>query len=182
MKDIILKTASEQIQKYGLRKFTMDEIAVELKMSKKTLYKYFPGKDIIIQEYFNEIIESDRIDTETNLKEAQSLLEQINSIVFSYHKYRLPVSIIEEAEKFYHDEWIKIQQLKDYKVALLKDCLQTAKNTGYLKKDVNLNMIGLLIDNSINTIFSYEFLSKNHVTVKEAVNEVLKILLYGIMK
>lgn len=181
MKDIILKAAAAKIMHYGLRKFTMDEIAEELKVSKKTLYKYFSGKDEIVHEYFMEIIESDIKNTLETLESAKSLTDKINAIIYSYHKYSLPVNVYDEAYKFYHKEWEEVQKLKDFKLKLMKDILRNAVDDGQLKQNINLNIIGLILENTTNTLLSYEFLSKNNMTMKEATNEVINIILHGII-
>lgn len=181
MKDIILRTAAEKIQCYGLRKFTMDEIAEELKISKKTLYKYFSGKDEIIHEYFIAIVKSDIESTEEALKKANSLSDKLNAIVNSYHKYKLPAHVYDEASKFYKNEWEEVQKLKNYKLELINDILKAAVNEGYLKKDINLNIVGVMLEKTVDTLFSYEFLSKNNMTIHEASDKVINILLHGIM-
>ena len=181
LKDTILKTAAEKIQLYGLRKFTMDEIAEELKISKKTIYKFFSGKDDIIHQYFKEIIESDIENTEESLKNAESLIDKLNAVIHSYHKFRLPKQVYNEADKFYHKEWEEVQKLKNYKLKLTKDILKEAVDQGYLKKDIDLNIIGVMIENTLNTICSYEFLSENDMTITEAMDKSIKIILYGIM-
>lgn len=182
MKEILMKAAAEKIQTYGLRKFTMDEIAAELKVSKKTIYKYFKSKDEIIIEYFKEIIETDKEDTLDSMKKASSLEDKLNSIIYSYHKYRLPVNVLDEANKFYHDEWEKIQKLKDFKLNLIEITLKEGLEEGALKSDIQLNIVSSMLESVSNTFLDYEFLSKNDMTMKEAMNEVLRILLYGILK
>ena len=44
----ILATAQHQLFTYGYNALTMDDLAHELGISKKTLYRHFPGKDAII--------------------------------------------------------------------------------------------------------------------------------------
>lgn len=44
----ILKTAIELFFKYGIKRITMDDVAKELGMSKKTIYQYYKDKDAII--------------------------------------------------------------------------------------------------------------------------------------
>ena len=44
----ILETARRQLFAYGYNALTMDDLAHELGISKKTLYLHFPGKDAII--------------------------------------------------------------------------------------------------------------------------------------
>ncbi len=46
-----------------VEKFTMDDISYDLKISKKTIYKYFKSKNDLISQYFNEIIDSDKKST-----------------------------------------------------------------------------------------------------------------------
>lgn len=49
MKTRILEKASELFLQYGVRSITMDEIARELGMSKKTLYVHFPNKKKLVK-------------------------------------------------------------------------------------------------------------------------------------
>lgn len=182
MRDIIMKVAAEKIQTYGLRKFTMDEIAAELKISKKTIYKYFKGKDDIIVEYFNEIIETDKNDTLQSIKKDCSLVDKLNSIIYSYHKYKLPINVLDEAYKFYYHEWEKIQKLKDFKLNLIEKILKEGMEEGILKRDIQLNIISSILESVSNTFLDYKFLNKNDLTIKEAMNQVMTVLLYGILK
>ena len=48
-KDIILKFAADKFHREGFIKISMDEIASQLHISKKTIYKHFPSKDILIE-------------------------------------------------------------------------------------------------------------------------------------
>ncbi|GKX67413.1 TetR/AcrR family transcriptional regulator [Inconstantimicrobium mannanitabidum] len=182
MTDVIMKVAAEKIQMYGLRKFTMDEIAAEIKVSKKTIYKYFNSKDDIIAEYFREIVESDKNYTIEAIKKADSLEEKLNSIIYSYHKYKLPISVLDEAYKFYQDQWEKVQQLKDFKLNLIKETIKEAIDQGIVKPDIQLSIISTILESVSNTFLDYKFLSQNDMTMKEAMNQVMSILLHGIIK
>lgn len=50
MKDKIISKASELFLKLGFKSVTMDDIAGEMCISKKTIYKYFCNKEILIAE------------------------------------------------------------------------------------------------------------------------------------
>ena len=50
MKDKIIAKASEMFLKLGFKSITMDDIAGEMCISKKTIYKYFCNKEVLIQE------------------------------------------------------------------------------------------------------------------------------------
>jgi hypothetical protein len=50
MKETILQKAGEIFLKFGFKSVTMDDIAQELAMSKKTIYKYFNNKEELVDE------------------------------------------------------------------------------------------------------------------------------------
>jgi AcrR family transcriptional regulator len=50
MKEKIISKASEMFIKLGFKSITMDDIAGEMSISKKTIYKYFCNKEILIED------------------------------------------------------------------------------------------------------------------------------------
>jgi TetR/AcrR family transcriptional regulator, biofilm operon repressor len=50
MKDKIIHKATEMFLKLGFKSVTMDDIASEMCISKKTIYKFFANKEILIEE------------------------------------------------------------------------------------------------------------------------------------
>ncbi len=60
MKEKIIYKAQQMFLQFGFRSITMDDIACEMCISKKTIYKYFINKDVLIEECVtsanNEII------------------------------------------------------------------------------------------------------------------------------
>ena len=66
MKDKIISKASNLFLKLGFKSVTMDDIANEMCISKKTIYKYFCNKEILIEET-----------TETGLKQINQTIAKI---------------------------------------------------------------------------------------------------------
>lgn len=50
MKDKIIRKATDMFLKLGFKSVTMDDIACEMCISKKTIYKYFSNKEKLIEE------------------------------------------------------------------------------------------------------------------------------------
>lgn len=50
MKDKIINKAKDMFLKLGFKSITMDDIACEMCISKKTIYKYFSNKELLIEE------------------------------------------------------------------------------------------------------------------------------------
>ena len=55
LKNILLKV-SELYTKYGIKSITMDDVAVELGISKKTLYQYVTDKDDLVGKFIDSEI------------------------------------------------------------------------------------------------------------------------------
>ena len=65
----ILKTSLELFFKYGIKRVTMDDIAKELGMSKKTIYQFYKEKDDLV----NQLCEIEMLKQEVQFDEIQKL-------------------------------------------------------------------------------------------------------------
>lgn len=182
MKEKILDAAAQRILQHGLKKFTIDEIASDLKISKKTVYKYFSSKDEIIRAYFEITTLTDKKSISNALLENCGIPDKIHAIVYSSHKYRLPVSILMEAKLFYPEEWLKIEELKQFKLNATIDLLNQGAEEGIFKSDVHFMVLSKMLENIANIFTDYDFLLDNHLNTREAIDEAIKILFDGILK
>ena len=51
----IQKAAHDLVMQYGIRSVSMDDIAANLGMSKKTIYQYFKDKDELVEAVVDEV-------------------------------------------------------------------------------------------------------------------------------
>lgn len=182
MKNKILQGAADNIYRYGLKKFTVDSICNELKISKKTVYKYFSSKDELVKEYFRQTLDSDKESTLNSLREDIPLEEKIKKIIFSYHKYKIPAKILQETKLYYPEEWMKLNELREFKVASVVELLEAGKEKGIISKDVDLKLVSFIIDVVSNELLSNENLHYNDKNLYIKIDQVLNIILNGIRK
>ena len=85
IKERILKQAEQLFLQFGYSKVTMDEIAANLGMSKKTLYKFFPSKEELVREiiykmrcgvkdYIDDLLANNEMDFVEKLKRLMNLI------------------------------------------------------------------------------------------------------------
>lgn len=182
MKDKILDAAAQLIQKYGLKKFTVDEIAMKLRISKKTIYQYFNSKDDIIREYFEVSIASDKDSITSVLSGNEDFSHKIHSIVYSSHRYRLPVSLLIEAKQFYPEVWSKVEELKQFKLNATEHLLKQGVKAGIFKSDIHFGVLSKMLEEICDMFLDYDFLLENQLNAREAMDEALKIIFSGILK
>ena len=181
MKEQIIDTVSNLINRYGLRKFTVDEVASELHISKKTLYQYFSSKDEMICQYFDETLTSDRQSVEKTLSSDLPFSDKLHDIIHSSHKHRLPVFIMEETRQFYPEEWNKIKDLKDFKLQAFQTLLKQASENGLLRSDIHFGILSALLEKSSDLFLDTDFLLENGMKATQAIDEMLKIVMNGIL-
>jgi len=60
MKERIQQKAEELFWRYGIRSVTMDEIASQLGISKKTIYQFYADKDALVKDIFKGITDENK--------------------------------------------------------------------------------------------------------------------------
>lgn len=149
MKELIIKETIYLFNQYGY-KFSMDNLSKNLKISKKTLYKYFSSKEeiitYIIDESFNDVhtkqqvIFKSNLDTETKLRKILTtnfMREDTINLSKAKDIYKFYPKLAEKIDRKYKEEWDFVEQLlKDgknqgifdfwslpYTIALLKEAM-----------------------------------------------------------
>jgi hypothetical protein len=136
----------------------------------------------MIREYFDKTLESDRQSVQLTMESKQTFSGKVQAIVHSSHHYRMPISVLNEAEQFYPDEWAKIEQLKQFKLNAFQSLLEQAENEGRLRPDVNLTVLSSMLERVSKMFIDTNFLLENGLKPTQAIDEALNIIIYGIVK
>lgn len=182
MKEKILDEAARLIQLFGLKKLRVDDIADGLKISKKTIYAYFSGKDEMIREYFMAAVVSDKSSVLEILDSQKGIVEKIHEIVHSSHQYKLPVLVLSEAKKFYPNEWAEIEKLKRFKMDAIQKLLEQGAREGVVKSDIHFGVLSKMLEEISDMFTDYDFLLENRLKTTEAIEEALHIIFNGVLK
>ncbi|MCI1209549.1 MAG: TetR/AcrR family transcriptional regulator [Treponema sp.] len=180
MKDRILNVAAQLIKHYGIRKFTIDEIAVQLKISKKTIYRYFSGKDDIIRCYITANVASDKESVNDTLSSNAPLLEKIRAVVHSTHIYPMPTDLLNEIKQFYPEQWNQIEELKQFKTTVLLQLGKTGVKEGLFRSNICWPVLLRMIQGMTDMFTDYDFLINNSLKTTDAIDTAFDIILRGI--
>lgn len=142
-KQEVLKCSVTNFTKFGSKRFTMDELANELGISKKTIYKYFKSKEDLVVESVAFLIEGFKDDIKAIVA---SQNEPITSIIliykkgFEYLKHFKP-SFIFGLKKYYPKANAIFDEFRDnFTNKTIYNLLDEAKEIGIIKTKVNLNL------------------------------------------
>ena len=76
-KQRIQKAAHDLVMQYSIRSVSMDDIAANLGMSKKTIYQYFKDKDELVEAVVDEVIQTNQCACNDDIDKAENAVHEI---------------------------------------------------------------------------------------------------------
>lgn len=86
--DIIIDAARELFTKYGYTKVSMDEIAREANVTKKTVYSHFQDKASLFQYFIDEELGNIKREVESREDASLPLIDKVNAMLVCALNYR----------------------------------------------------------------------------------------------
>ncbi len=180
MKENILHKAADMFLSLGFKSVTMDDIAAELGVSKKTLYKYFSNKMELVEASIETVQHTiDEAIFNVKSKNYNAIEEEfaIKSIFKDMFK-NAKTSPMFQLKKYYPETY---QKLVEREVCVFEDCnldnLNKGKEQGLYRKEINNQLIAKFYFTLIFEIFENETLGKN---MQEVLKLEYKVLEYHI--
>ena len=140
----IAKEAGALFMRYGIRSVSMDDIARQVSMSKKTLYQHYNDKDALVVAVVQAKFEEDRHDFDSVGQEAENTIEEciLFSKMFRKRVKDLNPSLLYDLKKYYPKAWKMFEEHREacYE-AMLKNMLARGKQEGYFRKEINENIL-----------------------------------------
>lgn len=179
MKNKILESAIRQIKKYGIRRFTMDDIAQDLRISKKTLYQHFSSKNQLLGGVLSEAIELEKKTTDEAVARGESWFDKLDAVLLVHSYSNIPYRLIDEINRYFPEESNGVNMIGEYKSMVLRQLLEEGIREGRVRADVNLEIIILALKKVFHTPTDEDFLKQNDLTVNQLLKQFKTIFFYG---
>ena len=186
MRKKVLLSARNLFFSFGYSKVTMDELASELNMSKRTLYQLYNSKNRLLeaviydffqefQENINKIINNQNKNALVSLKQIISLIQK-QTTKFSIHGF-------EDIRKNNPQAWQLISSLREKMFnSRLREILNRAKKENNLREDIDVEIIILIILNTIQSVVNPEIISQLSCSTEDVIEMLSKFIISGIIK
>ncbi|TXC85160.1 TetR/AcrR family transcriptional regulator [Luteibaculum oceani] len=157
----ILDGAHELFLKRGFKSVTMDDIASHLKVSKKTIYKWFSDKETLITKVVQrhlEQVQSMVCEICSDQKNAVAEMLSIGTCI-SKTKQSVSQNIFYELEKYYPDAFKLIEDHREHFVKkLIVKNLNRGMEEGIYRDDLDADLIASLYIASTNHLLEHGLL------------------------
>ena len=178
----ILDEAAKQFDKKGI-KFTMDDLARSLGISKKTIYTVFEDKRSIMTETIDRFFDDALIEEEMILNDdSLTIVEQLKSIIGRvperYTQNDLAqLYVLKEKYPSVYRHWQRCRENYWEGVGIL---INRGIESGEIRH-VSLPILKTMFQSTIEQFFQDDVLIKNHIPYRDALAEVASILVDGII-
>ena len=180
-KELILNQARTLFFLFGIKSISMDDIALKLGMSKKTIYQYFTDKQdllsTIIDQFIGEHHESTCHLIDQQL-DAMETFQRMADLALEYTKDLRP-AFLYDLQKYYRPHWDKFLLFKDQSILEeTKNLLTRGKAQGLFLENMNIELASKLhiccIDEIISVRHPNHGISEMHILIQEYMHMFLR--------
>ncbi|MBI5464527.1 MAG: TetR/AcrR family transcriptional regulator [Ignavibacteriales bacterium] len=180
----ILLAAANRFLSQGLYKVTLDEVATDLGMSKKTVYKFFPSKEELlksvvkimmggIERRVDEIVRSQKPFEE-------KLLSLFLMLVGFFGRFSRQFQL--DVQRFAPNLWKEVEAFRrDHVLPKLRAMFQQAREEGVFRPEVDSDLFYLIFITTVQSIMTPQVLSQHSFSAEEAFRGIFRILFSGVL-
>ena len=169
--------------KYGTKSITMDDIARELGMSKKTIYQHFSDKDDVVMAFMVQLVALQKIQIEQTRQQGENVIdemikgtEQMKSIMSCMNP-----SLVFDLKKYHPKSWaVYIDFKKNFLENFILDCFQRGIAQGYYRKDINAKALARMRIEQVELGFNQDIFPQTEFNLAEVQGELFTHFMYGI--
>lgn len=182
-KEEIISVARVLFTQYGYKKVSMDEIASEANVTKKTIYSYFKDKDTLFMYFINEELIKMKEIIEKEEKEGIPFIEIVSTNIYkmlNYQKDSLLISnISKEAKGNNKEQYNKFLDIYEKEiVSYIEEKIESEIKKGNIKEcDIHLTSF-IIYKICLTLMFEYD----KEIDSKKATKEITAILKDGLLK
>jgi AcrR family transcriptional regulator len=180
---IVLK-AHEMFMRYGVRSISMDEIASQLGISKKTIYHFFTDKDALVDAVIDIELKNNENECRQHKERSENPVHEIfvaTDMVLEMLKMMNP-TLLFELQKYHPSAFKKISDHKNkFLYKLIRENIDTGVAGGFYRPEINTDIITRFRIASVFLTFNPELLPPGKHTLSDIVKETTMNFLHGLV-
>jgi AcrR family transcriptional regulator len=183
MEERILNKTKELFFTYGIRSVTMDDIAKEMGMSKKTIYQFFSDKNEIVEKAIGDLIENHGEKIQISFNEAENAIHEVCLQIRNLSEIfqSIKPGIFFEVQKYFPDTWEKVKGHKYQCVlqGIVKNLERGVSETLY-RPYMDIKTISHIRLQQLNSVLNQHDFPAANFDYRYLLNQISELYLYGI--
>lgn len=179
----IIEVATELFRQLGVRSVTMDDIARQAGISKKTIYLEFKDKGQLVFEAFSSFLDKDECQLQEIFERKDGVIDHlIHMSKFIRERYAdMNPIILNEIKRYYPQSWKRFEKFKkEHALKGLVEILERGKRLGYFRKEINVEILAMMRMEQV--AFNYQSLpSASKFNMMELQIQIFDHFIHGIL-
>ncbi|MEO5646837.1 MAG: TetR/AcrR family transcriptional regulator [Chitinophagaceae bacterium] len=183
IRDRIKQKAEELFRKYGIRSITMDEIATQLGISKKTIYQSYADKDELVEAVIGHIISHNQGSCSRDSKLAKNAIHEVFLIMEMMKEIfeSLNPSIFYDLERNHPKAYLQFLQHKhEFILKNIRENLRRGINEGYYRSELDVDVVSKVRLETMMMSFNQDIFPRNKVNIVVVEQQIIEHFLFGI--
>ena len=182
-KQRIVTAARHRFLQHGFRSVTMDEIAVELGMSKKTLYAYFQSKTDLLRDVLSQKLD----EVERELSQATSHAEAdffgtLSAVVACMHRHTEEVqpAFVRDVQRSAPEIFAMVETRRHHIIEKhFGKLLAEGRRSGLVRRDIPAKLMIAILLSAVQGVMNPQRLRELGATPRTGVSAILDLFLQG---
>ncbi|MXV51201.1 TetR family transcriptional regulator [Pedobacter sp. HMF7647] len=182
IKEHILTETDKLFCRYGIKSVTMDDIARQLGISKKTIYQFFKDKNELVQVLIAGRMELQECAIDVSIKNSENAVEEIFSSVTEMKQLlsNTNAMLFYDLQKYHPEVWNIFKKFKDTKLKeAIRSNLERGIHENLFRSDINIDILTRLRLEQVERVLSGMYMTNDYSLV-EVMTEITEHFLYGV--
>lgn len=179
-----LKRAEELFMRYGIKSLTMDDVARELGISKKTLYQFVENKNDLVLKVVELHMQEDKERAECWHREATDAIEEILRVIQHIQGdfARVKSNVIFDLQRYHRDAWDRMQEYqRGHMHRMVRENIERGRAEGLYRDDFDIDLIARLHVAESFVLFDETWFPRPPYSLDVIFREYLMYYLHGIL-
>lgn len=180
----ILERAGLVYMRLGIKSVTMDDLARELGISKKTIYKYFDDKSDLVLSIVEMKMQMDQALCMNCINQSGNAIDdliQVSKLV-AEHIGNVNPTVFHDVKKYHSEAWQLMESHRwGFVLNMIVSNIEKGKKENLYRNDLNAEVIGRLYVSSIDTLFNPDIFPWPKFTFQEVYSELIRFHIKGLV-
>lgn len=184
VKENIIITAENLFIRYGFKRVTMDDIAREMAISKKTIYQFFKDKNEIVCSATEYHLQKECSDIKLLEEQSENVIEYLVKLCKQMRGHIKVVhpGAIEDLKKYFPEAWgIFIRYKKEVFLESLENTLKRGVEEGYFHPDIRTDILAVMRMEQIQMSWDENIFPRAKYDCMEVQMQILRHFIAGII-
>jgi AcrR family transcriptional regulator len=180
----ILAYASERFFQEGFLRFSVDRIAADLQMSKKTFYEVFPSKKTLVEQVIEQQLEEIRKNLDAILRRDSSFVEKFHLVMRFMASVggKIGHRFLQDLQRQSPELWDRIQRFRRERITQnFSKLLNQGLHEGHIRQAINTQIFLQSYLAAVDAVINPAVLMHQPFSAQEAMRGLLEIFFRGVL-